>query len=651
MMPVYPTAVGMERKLAAILSADVQGYSRLMGDDEEATIRTLTASREITDSLIHQHRGRVVNTAGDSVLAEFASAVDAVQCAVDIQQALKAKNADLPPARQMAFRIGINVGDIVPQGEDLYGDGVNVAARLQALADAGGVFIAGTVYDQVRNKLALSYEYLGEQAVKNIAAPVRVWRVRWEESESQKAKDSANQKAKGKRQKAKIENRMATAHHARTALIIIGLLIIVGIVSFPFFPPLITHHSSLITEEAQPPLLPLPDKPSIAVLPFVNLSGDLEQEYFSDGMTEDLITDLSKISGLFVIARTSVFFYKGKLVKVGDVSKELGVRYVLEGSVRRADNQVRITAQLIDATIGHQLWAERYDRPLRDIFALQDEIRQKIVAALEVKLTERDQERLVRKYTDNLEAHDYYWRGREHYLRNTKEAYAQARQMYERALKLDPTYAEPYVGLGRISWMEWVYQWSRDPQSLERAFELAQKALVLNDSLPEAHQLLGWIYLWKNRQYEQAIVEGEKAIALNSNNADSYYALAHILNFAGRPEEAIGLEKKALLFNPYCPFGNLLELGRAYHLTGQYEEAITILKRALIRSPNAWLIHSELAIIYSGLGREEEARTEAAEVLRLNSNFSLEMWRKSSPVKDPAVLERQIAALRKAGLK
>ncbi|MBI3304547.1 MAG: hypothetical protein HYZ72_20990, partial [Deltaproteobacteria bacterium] len=354
----------MERKLTAILSADVQGYSRLMGQDEEATIRTLTAYREVMATLIRQYRGRVVDSPGDNLLAEFASVVDAVQCAVEIQQALKARNTELPLERKMEFRLGLNVGDVVVEGERLYGDGVNIAARLENLAEPGGICISGTVYDQVETKLALEYEHLGEQTVKNIVKPVRVYRVRME-------------------------------------------------------PPSPGQPQGVAPTISQPGL-PLPDKPSLAVLPFVNLSSDPEQEYFSDGMTEDLITDLSKLSGLFVIARNSVFTYKGKAVKVEEVGRELGVRYVLEGSVRRADDRVRITAQLVDATTGYHLWAERYDRELKDIFALQDEITQKIVFALKVKLTKEEQERFRRYPTDNLEAYDSFLHGLEYFYRYTK---------------------------------------------------------------------------------------------------------------------------------------------------------------------------------------------------------------------------------------
>jgi len=382
--PARPTPAGIERKLAAILSADVQGFSRLMGADEEATLRTLQAYRTVTDSLIQQHRGRVVGTAGDSILAEFASVTDAVRCAVEIQQQLKARNADLPAQHRMEFRIGINLGDVMVDGEQIYGDGVNIAARLQALAEAGGMCLSGTVYDQVRNKLALRYEDLGEQAVKNIAEPVQVWRVQMEESGS----PGSGVRSPKSEVKSSKTRRVGTALLARSVLVLVSVLLLGGIVAllYPSLPTLVTRHSALVTEEAQPPL-PLPDKPSIAVLPFVNLSEDPKQEYFSDGLTDDLITDLSRISGLFVIARNSVFFYKGRAVKVQDISRELGVQYVLEGSVRKSDNRVRITAQLVDATTGHHLWAARYDRPLKDIFTLQDEIVQKIVTTLKLQLT------------------------------------------------------------------------------------------------------------------------------------------------------------------------------------------------------------------------------------------------------------------------
>jgi TolB-like protein/Tfp pilus assembly protein PilF len=394
----------------------------------------------------------------------------------------------------------------------------------------------------------------------------------------------------------------------------------------------------------------LPDKPSLVVLPFVNMSGDPQQEYFSDGLTEDLTAALSKLTSLFVIARNSAFTYKGKAVKVQDVSTELGVRYVLEGSVRKADNQVRITAQLIDATTGGHLWSERYDRPLQDIFALQDEVVQKIVTTLKLQLTLQEQGILVHKTTDNLAAYDSYLRGREHLNRFTKETNAQARQLFEHAIALDPQYAEAYASLGSTYFREWLWQWSQDSQALEQALALAQKAVALDDSLPRAHTALGWVYLIK-KQYDQAIAEGERTIALDANFADAYAQLGDILKFAGRPEEAIGLIEKAMRRNPHYPAYYLFFLGEAYRSTGRYEEAIAAYKKALTRNSNLLPAHANLAVIYSELGRGEEAQAEVAEVLRLNPKYSLEVWRQRAPYKDPAVLERMFAALRKAGLK
>ena len=641
----------MERKLTAILSADVKGYSRLMGDNEEATIRTLTAYREVMTTLIQQHRGRVVDSPGDNLLAEFASAVDAVQGAIEIQQALKVRNAELPDDRKMEFRIGINVGDVIVEGERLYGDGVNIAARLEGLAEPGGICVSGTVYDQVENKLALSYEYVGEQEVKNIAKPVRMWRIRLEEEERQEAEDSASQKAKVKGQKSKVEEpklrRVRPAHRMA-----ISFVLLVGVITATWYlaRSLLSPQHSVLSPQAAPAALPLPDKPSLVVLPFVNMSEDPKQDYFSDGLTEDLTTALSQISSLFVIARNSAFTYKGKAVKVQEVGKELGVQYVLEGSVRRANGQVRITAQLIDAATDAHLWAERYDRPLKDIFALQDEIVQKIVTTLKLQLTLREQGYLVRKTTDNLEAYDYFLRGTEDYWRFTKDTNAQAQQMYEKAIDLDPQYAAAYASLGMTHWLDWTWQWSQDRQSLEQAFALTQKAIALDDSLSLAHSVLGLVYVHK-KQYERAIAEGQRAITLAPNDAEGYVNLGIILNFAGRPEETIRLVEKAIRLNPRYPASYLANLGWAYTLTRQYEEAITVLKRALTRNPNFLAAHFFLAVVYSESGREEEARAEAAEILRISPDFTLEGYQQRVHYKDPAVFERFLPALRKAGLK
>jgi len=499
----------------------------------------------------------------------------------------------------MEFRIGLNLGDVVVEGERIYGDGVNIAARLESLAEAGEICISGAVYEQIKNKLALHYEDLGEQALKNIAEPVQVWRVQISE--------------------------MADVETPRRG------------VSTPHSP-------------GQTQTLPLPDKPSIVALPFVNLSSDPEQEYFSDGITEDLTTDLSKLSGLFVIARNSAFTYKGKAVKVQEVGKELGVRYVLEGSVRKAGNRVRITVQLIDSTTGYHLWSERYDRELKDIFALQDEIVQKIVTTLKLQLTLQEQGSVVRKTTDNLAAYDCYLRGTELLYRLTKEANAQARQLYEKAVELDPTYALGYTGLALTYWFAWFVQWSPAPQTLERAFELAQKAVALDEALPRAHLTLGHVYLMR-KQYEQAIAEMERAITLDPSFADGYAHLGQILCSAGRPEEAVGLVKKAMRLNPHHPYQYSFNLGWAYVLLGRYEEAITPLKQTLSRNPNFLSAHRALAACSSELGREAEAQAEAEAVLRLSPNFSLEDFKQRFPLKSAAALERYVAALRKAGLR
>ncbi len=628
----------MQRKLAAILSADVKGYSRLMGEDEGMTIRTLTAYREVMATLISQHHGRVVDAPGDNLLAEFASAVDAVQCAVEIQHELKVKNVDLPGSRKMEFRIGINVGDVIVEAERLYGDGVNIAARVESLAEGGGICLSGTVYDQVKNKLALGYEYLGEQTVKNIAEPVRVYRIAAEISSplggeacpepSRRSQGERNSK-ESERRNAKVENKGGYALRLRTVLVAAGLLIVAGVVILLFRSPFITHPSSLVT----PGALPLPLKPSVAVLPFVNMSSDPEQEYFSDGMTDTLITDLSKLGGLFVIARNSTFAYKGKAIKHQQVSQELGVRYVVEGSVQKADTWVRINAQLVDATTGHHLWAERYDRELKDIFALQDEITQKVVDALQVKLTAGEQGRVGQVPTDNLEAYDYYLRGMEHVRRFTKDAEAQAQQMFRRAVALDPQFASAYMALGSTYEREWDWQWSVDSRALDQALELTQKAITLNDSLAEAHSLLGIIYAQKG-QSEQGLTEGERAIALDPNCADCHAKLAVILLIAERPEEALGLVEKAMRLDPESAVYSSSVLGWAYHELGRYEEAIAAQQRALTRNPNYLYAHAYLARIYNELGRVAEARAEEAEVQRISPNFPLQLLRMTAPKKE-----------------
>ena len=580
----------MKRKLAAILSADVQGYSRLMGDDEEATIRTLTTYREVMTTLIQQHQGRVVDSPGDNLLAEFASAVDAVQGAVAVQTALKTRNAELPDSRQMHYRIGINVGDVVGEGERIYGDGVNIAARIESLADGGGISVSANVHEQVKNKLDLAFAFQGEQAVKNIADPVRVYRV--------------------------LLNGDAPI-------------------------------SSQENKQTEPPAdLPLPDKPSIAVLPFTNMSNDPEQEYFSDGMTDDLITDLSKISGLFIIARNSVFAYKGQTVNIPDVGRALGVRHVLESSVRKAGNQVRINVQLIEAATGGHIWAERYDREMKDIFALQDDVRQKIVRALEIKLTADEQGRVGLIPTGNLEAYDYFLRGLNQMWRITKDSNRQAQQLFEHALALDPEYAAAHAYLGLTHFLDWVFL-NPSPQVLQRAFESVQKAISLDDSLPEAHGIFCFILPYKKKQYEQAATEGQRAIALNPNYAEGYVYLGFLASYQGKLQETLELLQKAYRLDPHPSFNYYACLGHAYYLLRRYEEAIAAQKRSLALLPTNPMDHILLAFSYMELGRKEEARVEIREGLRLSPLASPKSLKERIPYSDPAVSQRLFDDARK----
>ncbi len=770
----------VERRLAAILHADVKGYSRLIGEDEPGTLRVLRSYLEKMRTLVERHGGRAVGSRGDSLLAEFPSAVEAVQCALEIQQELAVSNAELPVTRRVEFRIGINLGEIVVEGEQIHGEGINIAVRLEALAEVGSIFMSEIVYEQVKSRLPLQYKYVGERALKNIATPVRVWQV---------ATNARPEASKGVRREYRRRNIRPWRWTVLAGLVIAGVAATMVYVFSPF-----RMQSMPRNEEEQAPPLPLPDKPSLVVLPFVNMSKDPDQEYFSDGLTEVLTSGLSRLSGLFVIARNSAFTYKGKAAKVQDVGREMGVRYVLEGSVQRADQRIRIAAQLIEAQSGYHMWSEEYDRPFKDILALEDEIVQKICTTLKLRLTVEEQGAIVRKGTNNLDAYDAFLRGVEYNLRTTKEANAQARQMFEKAIALDPQYAEAYAALSLTYYLEWDWRWSADPQTLERALTMAQRAIALDDSLPSGHGMLGMVYAQK-QQYDQAIVESERAIALDPNNADSYGAQAEVLNFMGRSEDALRSVEKAMRLNPRAFFylidaswaytmmgrhaeaiatlktlllhypqpygypsladnylrqwisqlgqdpqslehafeaakraivvddslwvahsllgrvhlfqkhydqalaeveravaldpsladnyaslalvlsymgrseealrageqalrrkplfanGHLEDIGDVYAGAGRFEEAIPLLRQYLSLYPNILSARLALAAVYSELGKAAEARTEAAEVLRINPQFSLEVHKQRVPIKDPAALERHLAALRKAGLK
>ena len=625
-----------KRKLSAILSADVKGYSRLMGEDELATIETLKNYREIMVALVNKFRGRVVDSPGDNVLAEFSSVVDALECSVEIQKELKQKNEELAENRRMEFRIGVNLGDVVEDGERIYGDGVNIAARVESLAEGGGICISGTAFDQIGKKLALGYQYLGEQTVKNIEKPVRIYRVLMEP-------EAVGRVIGQERPRPRPWRNAVMA--AVVALVLVAAALTVW--NFYFRAPRIEPAS------VERMAFPLPDKPSIAVLPFVNMSDDTKQEYFSDGLTEEIITALSKIPKMFVIARNSTFTYKGKPVKVQQVAEELGVRYVLEGMVRVAGDRMRITVQLIDAMTGNHLWAERYDRELKEIFALQDDITKEVMTALQVKLTTGEQARVYGKGTDKLEAYLKLLQGREHYRRGTKEDNILARRVFEEVIALDPKYAIAYRFLSGTHHADLAFGTSKSPkQSIARAIELAKRAIAIDDSLAEGHGFLGFLYTLTG-QYEKGIEEAERAVALDPNSADAHIHLGAVLHNAGRREEAIPIIKRAIRLNPIAPAMYFVVLGRTYRSLGRYEEAIEACKNAVQRNPDFLFAHVILAGTYSLTGKEEQARAAAKEVLRIDPNFSLGSFakRREKLIGDNKTeLKLFIDALRKAGL-
>ena len=569
--------------------------------------------------------------------------VDAVRCAVGIQEELKGRNKALPDAKRMEFRIGINLGDVVEEGGTIFGDGVNIAARVQSLAEAGGICISGTVYDQIKNKLAFSYDYVGEQAVKNIKEPVRVYRVRME-PETVPAK-------LGK------EKKPARKELPKAALAVIAVVVIaVAAILYQFV--LRPSPSKIEVASKDKMAFPLPDVPSIAVLPFVNMSEDPKQEFLCDGMTEAIITALTKVPNIFVISRQSTFTYKGKPVKVKQVSEELGVRYVLEGSVQRSGDRIRITAQLVDALTGHHLWAERYERNLKDIFALQDEITIKVLASTQVKLTEGGDvsraQKYAEKYFKGKQGLDCYLKLTEangYYDRWNIEDNNLARRMIEEAIAMCPENPMGYMHLGRVYYYDYVLGNTKSPrETIEKGMELTQKALAMDDSIADAHRVLSALYLRK-REYDKAITEGERAVALNPGGTSALDTYAFSLTVAGRPEEAIPLFQKAIRLNPFGPSSLYNDFGIALRETGRFEEAVSAYKKAIQLAPDNINAHRGLAGTYSMMGREKEARAEAAEVLRINPKFSLDSFAKVTVYKDQSQTDKYINALRKAGLK
>lgn len=519
-----------------------------------------------------------------------------MQCSVAVQKELQARNSDLSENRKMRFRIGINLGDVIEEGNRIYGDGVNIAARLEALAEPGGICISKTAFDHIESKLPFGYQFLGQQTVKNIAKPVGAYKVLMETRVIDREE--------------KEEVRMGQPDK---------------------LAPLLT------------------DKPSIAVLPFANMSGDPEQEYFSDGISEDIITSLSQSSQMLVIARNSTFSYKGKSVNVQQMSRELGVKYILEGSVRKIGNRVRITAQLIDGATGHHVWAERYDRNLEETFAIQDEITFKIVKELQVKLTDGEQARFYSKGTENIDAYLRMSQARSVYYHFERGSNILARQICKEVIELDPKWELPYSVLGWTHWMDVRGGWTDCvEESLREAFQCAQKAISLHES-PIAHALLSWTYT-VTKQYEKAIEEAEKSVSLGPNSADAYAWYAHTLIMVGDPVKAIPLIENALRLNPFPPGWYFLMLGAAYRVLDRYEEAIETLTKAIDLEPRFLMAHLALAVAYVLGGKEREACAEAEEVLRIEPRFSLERYAKILPYKDQSERDRIVAALRKAGL-
>jgi len=622
-----------KRKLRAILSADVKGYSILMADDEAATVKTLTAYRDLISSLTRKHQGRVVDSPGDNILAEFGSVVDAVRCAVEIQEELQTRNAELPENRRMDFRIGINLGDIIQEGTRIYGDGVNIAARIEGLAEPGGISISQNAHDQVENKLRLGYEYQGEHEVKNISKPVAVYRVLIDP-------DMAGDVLPGKKRT-----------HLKRWLwaAVVTVVLVLGISAAIFWKYYYLPDPVDIDPEGKM-AFELPKGPSIAVLPFNNMSGDPDQDYLCDGITENIISALSHSPNLFVIARNSTFAYKDKSLDVRKVGRELGAQYVLEGSVQKTGERIRITAQLIDAKSGNHLWSERYDRDLKDLFALQDEITLKIMADLGVEL-QGEGFRSFFKGINNLEVLKKLMQSFGQLSRINKEGNVLAREKAEEIIALDPDIAGAYILIGYSHIWDLFYGTSTHPLiSIGKATEAARKAVTLDDNNSDAHILISFIFLVR-KEHEKAIAEAKRAIALNPNSSDAYNMLGLALFFSGRPVESIGFLKKAIRLNPFPQSIYLMNLGNAYSAARQYEEAIEAFKKSIKRQPNNIFAYVGLAATYNLMGREKEAHEAALELLKIDPEFSLKKFAKTVSSKNQDRLKRYIEALRKAGLK
>jgi len=584
------------RKIAAILVADVVGFGRLAGTDEERILARLRALRsDLIDPTIAVHKGRVVKRTGDGALVEFRSVVDAVRCAIEIQNAMVERNAGLPPERRIDFRIGIHLGDVVEESDgDLMGDGVNIAARLEGIAAPGAICLSEDAYRQVKARLDLAVSDLGETQLKNVTDPIRVY---------------ALQVA-------------AAAGDASPA-------------------------------EPRAPERPspaVPDKTSIAVLAFNNMSGDPEQEYFTDGISEDIITDLSKLSELHVVARNSSFVYKKAAVSVPEVAKALGVRYVLEGSARKAGNRVRVTAQLIDASSGGHVWASRFDRELIDIFAVQDELTHEIVAALKLKLTSGEADRLAQSRATNVEAYEFFLRGREQASLHTRMGNTEARRLAEAAIAIEPGYAAAHALVAFTHVLDYVNAWSDDPeQALRIGRERAQQAVAMAEDQPDGHLALGIAFMW-GRELDRARAEAQRGLALSPNDVDHLRLMAHVQTFAGDPAGALETLDAVMRLDPHYPEILLQFVADAHFSLGAYEPAMAAIEQRLVRNPQSETAYALLASCQGHLGRLMESRQAWEQALKINPGFSIERRRRVLPFRNPDDFERRVEGLRKAGL-
>ena len=594
-----------KRKLTTIFSADAVGYSRLMGADEASTVKTIERYRKIMSNLIVQYRGRVIDSPGDNLLAEFPSVVDAVQCAVSVQKELQARNVELSEDRRMHFRIGINLGDVIQESDRIYGDGVNIAARLEGLAEQGGICISKTAFDHIESKLPYGYDFIGNQEVKNIVKPVGAYRVLME--------PRVTVSGKSRVEKLSPLRRKPVLFGVTSVLLFAAVAI--GI--WHFYAQRQTVEPASVEKMAYP----LPNKPSIAVLPFKNLSGEPEQEYLADGITENIIGTISRVSGLFVIASNSVFTYKGKAVKVQTVSKELGVRHVLEGTVQKAGNQIRVNAQLIDAITGQHLWSKKYDQHMKDLFSVQDHISKEILTALRVKFLEGEQERVWARGTDNLEAYLRFLEAYDAFKSFNRQNMILTRQICEEAIALDPTCEPAYSLIGVSYLIDLWFGWAESPRSaIENSERALKKSISLNPRSDFAYANLGHLYLMQKR-HDEALVAGKESVDLNPNGDYNMVLLAMTLMYSGRSEEAIPLYKDAWRRNPYCPAWYIHAAGVAYRNLGKWDEAIAAAKKALDRKPDHFPALLVMASVYGMSGQLEEGRAVTAKIMKVNPGY------------------------------